>query len=478
MVTSWSTEIASRAQQRYREWDLDALPAHLRRNSLDYYYLSVWPGLRQLEPVADGTLPAPGRRVEYAYVHIPFCSGVCDFCSYFLTTTADAEKDPRVTAYVDTLIAQARIHQRQTELALSHIYLGGGTPSVLHPDQVAHLLDGLAGLGALSPGLIGTMEFHPELFDDPRRLDRMLDVLDEYRIRRISIGFQSHDRGILDATNRRHGPGFLTQAASRLRDRGFLFNVDLMYGLPRQSLAAWVASIEAVLAVRPDSVSTYFTFVDYGTKLWRAVRKDPTLLSAHSDIQACHIAAQIALEEAGYLELPNDFYSLPDGDPASFRQRSLPSDAGSLALGAGGYGYYSGMQYFNQFNFAAYARAVAEGRPPIWRAAVLSPHEVLCRDIMFSFKNSPEVNISLFVSRHGTSPLESHRRVFDELAALALVDLRPDLVRLTPKGRLVVEEIACMFASARPDGPTGSTAERHLVGKHNYAPTYSRLRGV
>ena len=87
----------------------------------------------------------------YAYLHLPFCSGVCDFCSYFLTTTTDAGADARVTTYVDQLIEQARIQQRDLDIAVSSIYIGGGTPSILHPDQLARLLDGLAGLGIFAP---------------------------------------------------------------------------------------------------------------------------------------------------------------------------------------------------------------------------------------------------------------------------------------------------------------------------------------
>lgn len=456
----------------YRDWDMAGLPPHLQRNSLDYYYLSVWPGLRQLSPAADLRLPARPARVGYAYVHIPFCSGICDFCSYFLTTTGDAGGDRRVEAYLDQLLAQVRIHRRTLDLAISSIYLGGGTPSILRAGQLARLLDGLADVFA--PSMVGTMELHPELFDDPPELDRVLDTLAAHRIRRVSLGYQSTDESLLDATNRRHGAGFLPVAAAHLRARGFLFNVDLMYGLRDQSLAGWVDSIAAVLAIGPDSISTYFTFVDYGTKLWRQAQRDPTLLPTPEHAQLCHIAAQIALEDAGYHELPNDFYAIPGQDPASFHQTTLPSAANSLALGAGAYGYYPGVQYFNEFSFGGYARAVAEGREPIWRAAVLSPAEELCRDIMFSFKNSPLLDIGLFRHRHGVSPVDAHPRQFDELVRLDLVEVTGDAVRLTSKGRLVVEEIACMFAPERPAGAVASRSEAHLVHKHNYAPTYAR----
>ncbi len=472
-----ATTTVDRARELYREWDVAGLPSYFQRNSLDYYYLSVWPGLQHLEPVQNLHLPANSGTLASAYIHIPFCSGVCDFCSYFLTTAKDAGADARVTTYVDQLIEQARIQQREADIAVSSIYIGGGTPSILHPEQLSRLLDGLAGLGIFAPSRIGTMELHPELFVDSERLDRTLDVLAAYQIRRVSIGYQSDDDALLDATNRRHHAGFLASAAEHLRGRGFLFNVDLMYGLRDQTIDAWVESIGTVLDVRPDSVSTYFTFVDYGTKLWRQVQRDPSLLSSPEHAQMCHVIAQIALEDEGFHELPNDFYAVPGEVPASFDQRTLPSHANSLALGAGAYGYYPGVQYYNEFSFAGYARAIAEGRVPLWRAAVLTPDEELRRDVMFSFKNSPLLNLPLFRSHHGVSPVDAYAREFDELVRLGLVDIGTDTVRLTPKGRLVVEEIACRFDPGRPAGAVTSRVDAHLVRKHHYAPTYAQSGG-
>jgi oxygen-independent coproporphyrinogen-3 oxidase len=336
------------------------------------------------------------------------------------------------------------------------------------------LFSALADLGALLPELIGTVELHPELFAEPARSDELLDVLASRGIKRVSLGFQSQDEDLLHGTNRRHGAAFLADAVALLRRRGFLLNIDLMYGLPGLTPRSWLSSIQTVLGMRPDSISAYFTFVDPGTRLWRAVRSGRAQLPAHRDVQLQHIATQLAFESAGYTELPNDFYSVPSGDPTEFRQDSLPSEANSLALGAGAYGYYPGVQYFNAFSFRDYSQAVRSGRSPIWRAAVLSQQEQLCRDIMFSFKNSPSLDMELFRARYGSSPLDIFPTIFARLFDLGLVEHDTARVRLTPKGRLVVEEIACLFEP--PDH--SDTQPRHrpgdqLLRKHNFAPTYT-----
>jgi oxygen-independent coproporphyrinogen III oxidase len=474
----WREDVTRAAGRLFAEWDIEALPSQFRRNNLDYYYLSVWPGLADLRPAGELRLPPRPARTESAYIHLPFCSGLCDFCSYFVAVSHDTRSDPRVPAYLDGLIAQARLHQASTELGLSYLYLGGGTPSLLHPGQLAYLLGGLSRLGVLSPELIGTVELHPEVFGDPARLEDLLAVVGSYGIKRVSLGFQSHDSEVLDGSNRRHGAAFLDAAMTRLHGRGLMVNIDLMYGLPGQPMESWVRSLELALAARPDSVSTYFTFIDPGTRLWRRARREPGILAPHGQIQLQHLAAQIALERAGYTELPSDFYSKPPGDPAGYTQETLPSDANMVALGAGAYGYYPGVQFFNHFDFRRYGETVRAGQSPIWRAAVLTPEQELCRDIMFSFKNAPALSIPLFAARHGVSPLDSHPATFARLAELGLATAGEREIRLTPKGRLVVEEIACAFAPPRPaaaGGPSGQEAA--LISKHHFAPGYGTVTG-
>jgi oxygen-independent coproporphyrinogen-3 oxidase len=250
-----------------------------------------------------------------------------------------------------------------------------------------------------------------------------------------------------------------------------LVNLDLMYGLPDQSLESWLGSLRCAIAQRPDSISTYCTFVDRGTKMWRDVHAGRVALPGHELIQTQHIAAQLALSEAGYSELPNDFYSTETPPAAGYRQDTLPSDGNSVGLGAGAYGYYPGVQYFNEFSFGRYQAKVRNGELPLWRATGLSAREELARDIMFSLKNAPELRLELFERKHGVSPLESHSALFAELAEFDLIAIAADAVRLTAKGRLVVEEIACLFQTARANTPA-SAAERRLVDKHHFAPTY------
>ena len=452
--------------------ELADLPQRLTRNSLEYYYLSVWPGLLQLEPLGPDA-PRPVR-VESGYLHFPFCSGLCDFCSYFVVVSRDPARDGRIGRHVDDLLLEIDLNQERFEIELSYLYLGGGTPSLLPSEQLDRLFAGLQSRGALAEQRVGTVEVHPEFFEDEQRAGAFLDVVQAHGITRVSVGFQTADDALLEHTNRRHRSDFAGRAVEYLQSRGFTVNLDLMYGLPDQSVESWVVSLETVLALAPDSVSTYFMFLDPGTPLWREVDRGAVALPSHELVQTQHLAAQLVLEQGGLVELPGDFWCKVDGDPAAFTQTALPSEGNSLGLGAGAYGYYADMQYFNHFSLTGYRKMLQERRVPLWRGAVLSAEQHRCRDIMFSLKNSPCLRLDLFTARHGVSPLDTYPEVFDLLLGLDLVRVDSQTVRLTLKGRLLVEEIACLF---EPAGHHAAARRENgapmRLRRHNFAPTYS-----
>src|SRR3954470_13153238 len=433
---AWSTSIEKRSAELYSTWDVAALPSHLRRNSLDYYYLSVWPGLCDLDDYRTSQPPPRPAAPSYAYLHLPFCSGLCNFCSYFVVVEKPGTQSPRIAHYVSDVLKQVDIELDQGgAFAVNYLYIGGGTPSLLPPADLDSLLAGLSSRGVISDTLLGTLECHPEVFSDRTRGSEILAVLSSHGIRRISVGLQTDNENLLQSTNRRHHVDEFDSAIECARSAGFLVNVDLMYGLPTQTLQACLDAVGTVLERRPESISAYYTFVDFGTRMWRDVQQGSSTLPEHQLVQTQHIAMRIALEEAGYSELPNDFYALLEEDPSKFNQDTLPSDAHSLALGAGSYGYYRGFQYFNYFDLTSYANAVRSGRSPVWRAKVLTPDEDMRRDVMFSFKNSPNLNRRLFTQRYGVDPLDSYASAFAELFRLDLVHYDDDYLWLTAKGR-------------------------------------------
>jgi len=466
--------LVSEASDLFDGYRLDALPLALRRNSLDYYYLSIYPSLLEMRPFAAGDKPPYPAAIANAYVHIPFCSGVCDFCSYYLVAI-NPRRRAAIGRYLEQVKAEFDYHARHTTLDLTYLYFGGGTPSLIPPDALASFLDFLAERRYLNPAALGTLELHPEFFADEAAATHFLSILKRYGIGRVSVGYQVSDDDILRATKRRHAADFMAGAMALLRAAGFLVNLDLMYGLPDQSHASWERTLADAVDFTPDSISTYFLFVDRGTGLHERVQRGAVALPAHRHIQTQHLMAQIALSPAGYHELPNDFWARGAADPATFRPERLPSAAVTLPIGPGAYGHYNNTQLANVFDLGEYGRRMAAGDSPLWRGRRLSADEAFHRDVMFALKNDPYIDCGLFRSAYNRSPLDHFADLFARLAALGLVTVAGDRIHLTAKGRLCVEEIACLFRhpAIGPAGEGGS--DQSLLAKHNFAPTYPAL---
>lgn len=468
------SSLQAMAARLYDANELGALPRALQRNSLDYYYLSIYPSLAELRPLGPNDQPPYPAAIANAYIHIPFCSGVCDFCSYYLIAI-NPKRRAAIARYIEHVKAELDYHARHTVLDLTYLYFGGGTPSLIPPDALDGFLAFLAGRGYVNPSLMGTLELHPEFFADEPAAAGYLDILKQHGIGRVSVGYQVADEQILHDTKRRHAADFMGGAMALLRAKGFLVNIDLMYGLAGQSLASWETTLSRAIDYAPDSISTYFLFVDRGTTLYEKVRGGKVALPSHRHIQTQHLMAQIALEAGGYHELPSDFWARGVGDPDSFRPERLPSAAVTLPVGPGAYGYYSNMQLANIFDLEDYGRRMAAGQSSLWRGYALTADQSFHRDVMFSLKNDPFIDCALFRSAYNRSPLEQFYGLFEKLSALGLVMIEGDRIRLTTKGRLCVEEIACLFRDPAVGPAPDSLLGDQRLAKYNFAPTYPAL---
>lgn len=480
MTSVESSPLIEDASELYHEYDMNSLPVELRRDSRYFYYLSVYPGLKKMVDLTIDTLPELPEKVHSAYVHTPYCTGVCSFCSYFLTTVSNGDTSP-IESYLETVKDEILQRSRETELDLSYLYFGGGTPSLIPVGALEKFFDFLDEHKVLNPTSYGTLELHPEFFSDLKRAQEFINILKANGVGRVSLGFQSSSQEVLNSTNRRHGTSFLQDAIEFLKQNDMLVNLDLIYGLPELSLEEWEKTLDEAVSCDPDSISTYFLFVNPRTAMHAQVKKGQVKLPSHQEIQTQHIMAQVHLGQHGFLELPNDFFARTADDTSAPTQDALPSSGASLPLGAGSYGYYDNTQFFNVLSISEHRERVGRGESPIWRGYRFDDNEGMHRDMMFSLKNSPYIDRNLFEQRYGIDPAEVFADTIENLVKYGLVNVDEALKRitLTTKGRLCVEEIACLFEVPNlPDNIAENLTrpERHKLEKHNFAPLYSMLK--
>lgn len=226
------------------------------------------------------------------YIHIPFCRSKCAYCDFYSLPGQEKRMDDYQRALLTHLTEAA---PRAASYAVDTVYFGGGTPSFYGEKRLTALLKHIKKLYKVDPQAEITLEANPDSVDQ-----KMLKRLRKAGFNRISQGVQSADDGQLASLGRPHTFEQACRAVEQARQAGFQnLSLDLIYGLPGQSMDSWQDTVERVLALEPEHISAYGLKVEEGTPLFRRVEEGEVL--PDDDAQAdCYLWTVERLERAGY----------------------------------------------------------------------------------------------------------------------------------------------------------------------------------
>lgn len=194
------------------------------------------------------------------YIHIPFCATRCSYCDFYSQTNSALRSE-----YIQALIAEMSIRRTEVADTIGTLYFGGGTPSLLSPQEIGRIIEQAYKLFSFSSDVEITLEANPD--------DLNTGYVQELRtlpINRISMGAQSFHDEDLHFLNRRHNARQVYEAVDTCRKAGLTnLSIDLIYGLPGQTPARWQENISAVLALAPPHLSAYHLIYEEGTPLTR-----------------------------------------------------------------------------------------------------------------------------------------------------------------------------------------------------------------
>ncbi len=319
------------------------------------------PVLGQAAPGAALPAPAGPWPPRSAYLHIPFCHRRCYYCDFAvvpLGDRADGASSGSIARYLEQLLAEIAAAPGGPPLAT--VYVGGGTPSMLTPEQLGQLLAALRARFGFAPGAELSLEMDPASFDRARLAGYLAAG-----VTRVSLGGQSFDDAVLERLGRRHRRADLLQAAAWLaaaRRRGELasWSLDLIQGLPGQDLAGWDAQLAQAIALGPPHLSVYDLIVEPGTVFERLERRGQLDLPG-PDLAADlmeHTGRRLAAAGYGHYEISN--YAWPGH--ASRHNRVYWSGAGWWGFGLGATSAPWGERLARPRTREAYAAWLAERR--------------------------------------------------------------------------------------------------------------------
>jgi putative oxygen-independent coproporphyrinogen III oxidase len=308
----------------------------------------------------DAALKQVGQRPFAAYVHVPFCATRCGYCD-FNTYTAGELQGVSQQQYLGAVLAEVDLARRVLPHAppLSSVFFGGGTPTLLPPEDLRLMLSALSQSFGLRDDVEVTTEANPESVTAAS-----LRELRASGVNRISFGMQSAVPHVLATLDRVHTAGRVADAVREARAAGLgRISVDLIYGTPGESLDDWRVTLDAALALEPDHVSAYSLIVEPGTALARRITRGE-LAEVDADQQAdMYLMAEEAFSRAGlrWYEVSN--WARTD-DQQCEHNLSYWRGEDWWGFGPGAHSHVAGVRWWNVKHPRAYAERLASGSSP------------------------------------------------------------------------------------------------------------------
>jgi len=375
------------------------------------------------------------------YVHIPFCTYKCGYCDF----NAYAGLEPLIPAYCDAVVAE--IGGYAGVLAgreIATVGFGGGTPSEMPAEGIAAVLDALRAAAPVATGAEVTLEANPGTLTGEH-----LAGLRAAGVTRLSLGAQSFEAGELRFLDRIHSPEATASALRLARAAGFeSVNLDLMYGLPGQTMAAWEASLRAAIALAPDHVSCYCLTVEEGTPLARRVRNG-AVATPDSDLAAdMYDRACELLAEAGFGQYELSNWARPGHQ--SRHNRVYWTWGEYLGIGAGAHGFVEGERSENIAHPRAYIEATKRGVRGSAVLAAYTPDAVMMADdyVSSSLRLTEGFALDAFAAEFGARLEAMAPRWLADCEAAGWLERADGRLRLTVAGRQLHSEVVVRLMGA------------------------------
>jgi oxygen-independent coproporphyrinogen-3 oxidase len=394
-------------------------------------------------PLRYQPLPAPGQPTQLPalYVHVPFCTVKCHYCDFFSV----AGHLDQAEAYLDALEKEAQLVLLKYGPQQPHtIFIGGGTPTLLPPGQLARLLGIIAQLAGTRQLREYTVESNPNTFDRARA-----DVLAQAGVTRVSFGAQSFNPDELHSLQRDHDPASLAPAIAALRAAGIKhYNIDLIFGISGQTLASWDYSLTRALELQPEHLSCYSLMYEPNTALTARLHSGQ-VQTCDEDLEADLLQhARQKLISAGLHAYEISNYARPGFEC----QHNLAYWRGAdyLALGPAAAGHWSGHRWKNVPSLNRYIAALTDPQPvlPIAELEHLTPAQRAGELVMLMLRLRSGLDLAWVRQRLGLDLRADLIPASQRYVAEGLLTWTGDILQLTESAILISDTILSDLVTA------------------------------
>lgn len=392
-----------------------------------------------------------GRQLSL-YIHIPFCENACWFCgcNVIISHRTDVSKLYLKYLYKEIDLLKDILGNKKK---IEQFHIGGGTPNFLENDDMKALMD------YIRKEFQFTQDAEVSLEIDPRHVDyNKLKFYRDMGFDRISMGIQDFDKSVQERINRIQDESLLNKIVEDVRFLGFKsLNIDLMYGLPGQSVDSFRTTLEKTIAMSPDRVAVFnFAYVPWLKPLQRKINSD--LIPSAAEKLNMFILAIELFEQSDYAFIGLDHFAKKTDELyiaqknqklwRNFQGYTTHKGVNLIGLGATSIGMLDKAYFQNYKTLRDYYKALDEGKLPIMRGYILNQDDMIRREVIMDIMCNLRVDKDIINVRFGIDFDDYFANELYELQELekdGLINLLQNRIEITEIGRLLVRNIAIMF---------------------------------
>jgi oxygen-independent coproporphyrinogen-3 oxidase len=385
-----------------------------------------------VHPVKQLEAETPWRTPRAVYVHVPFCAHRCGYCDFATV----AGMDQLANRYLQALTLE--MEKLAKPRPASTIFIGGGTPTYLSAGQLEVLLKLVRTWFLLDGGYEWTVEANPGTLDAEK-----VALLADHGVNRVSLGAQSFHRPLLTVLERNHNPDDVPRAVELVRRRIDNVSLDLIFGVPGQTLEQWQDDLDAALALKPSHLSTYGLTYEKGTPLWKQ-RERGDVRPVDEELERSMYEISIdRLESAGF-----EHYEISNlARPARRCRHNLVYWANHAyhGFGLGAARYVDGCRAVNTRDLLSYIAKVNASESPTQQEETLDPEERARETAVLAIRCMDGIERAWFRNQTGYELDELGGAALQQQIANGLLEAAGSRVRLTREGKFLADTVAAAF---------------------------------
>lgn len=367
------------------------------------------------------------------YIHIPFCVKKCSYCGFYSSTSISLVPD-----FLQALFKEMEITAHKFG-AFDTVYIGGGTPSLLRPQQLGEILKRVHSHFDLQSGAEITLEANPGDLDRP-----FLQELVALGFNRLNVGVQSFEDKVLQFLGRRHSSEEALSAVEHSRWAGFdNLGLDLIYGIPGQSTESWLASLARAVALGPEHLSCYQLSVEKNTPLEKEFARGKFALPGEEQQYDFFMKTAEFLENSGYLHY--EVSNFARGIKYFSRHNQKYWDhTPYLGLGPAAHSFLGNQRWWNYPSLQQYLAEIQQARSPIQATEILTPEQLRLEAIYLGLRTRKGIHLKDLLENYEYDLLAGKRGLLTRLQQEGFLAIEDDHVYPTRAGLVVADRLALM----------------------------------